>query len=34
MDMLLGTFGLGSVAASAYYYVASRRGLLGELLNR
>ena len=34
MDMLFGTFGLGSVAAAAYYYVASRRGLLAELLQR
>lgn len=34
MDMLLGTFGLGSLAAGGYYWHASRRGLLSALLNR
>lgn len=34
MDMIGGGFGLGSVIAATYYWRASRKNLLAELLNR
>jgi len=33
-DLLFGSLGLGSLVAASYYWYASRRGLLGALLNR
>lgn len=34
MDMIAGTLGLGALVAAAYYWYASRRGLMIELLKR